>query len=566
MLKNTLLLLLVCLLASCVTEPSDKSFRGAGEFDAQEAAKTRVSLGLTYLKNGNFSQAKFNLDKALEFAPKSGEAHYAMAFYYQQVDEYERADSYYISAIDYSRNDPDVLNSYGAFLCQQSKYEKAKQFFLRAVDDKSYISAAETFENLAICTHSQGYIDEAIKYFNSALNHQPTRASSLLYLAELQAEKGQWAQAKRSLWKYERNGKVSPQSLFLSHQIANSEQDTQAALKYAEILQSMYPKHEKTQIALSQLGKFRAGPVIVNKNVASNKPLQTQNSVGLQNAVESQVSTPSSTEQVVLEQVEASDDIDDGAALKNVEQITPEQLAVSVNQPLEDSEQDLPQSALIETAQNAGIQAEQVIPEAQTQTDTINELSDNAEISIATALADEGLDNTLDEPQQVASAIDLDSVDMDSVDMNSADIDAQNAETEDEIAVKQQNEQEEQLQALFEDEQVQGSDSIQILATANDVTEQASTTNDAKAVLKDLSEQTKDMIEGTTNTVDSSELSDDLSAVDSYHIVQAKENLYRLSLKYNVTVDNLLQWNNLSDKSSIKIGTKLWVRDPNINE
>jgi type IV pilus assembly protein PilF len=47
-----------------------------------------------------------------------------------------------------------------------------------------------------------------------------------------------------------------------------------------------------------------------------------------------------------------------------------------------------------------------------------------------------------------------------------------------------------------------------------------------------------------------------------FHIVQAKENLYRISLKYNVKIRKLLEWNNLEDASSIRIGTKLWVKEP----
>lgn len=53
---------------------------------------------------------------------------------------------------------------------------------------------------------------------------------------------------------------------------------------------------------------------------------------------------------------------------------------------------------------------------------------------------------------------------------------------------------------------------------------------------------------------------------DEFHVVQAEENLYRISLKYNVKMSALLEWNNLTDSSSIRVGSKLRVRDPNNNE
>ena len=68
------LLTLVIFMAGCVSQ-SQPGNRYNDNFDRQEAAKTRISLGLTYLKNGSYSQAKANLDKALEFAPRMADAH-----------------------------------------------------------------------------------------------------------------------------------------------------------------------------------------------------------------------------------------------------------------------------------------------------------------------------------------------------------------------------------------------------------------------------------------------------------------------------------------------------------
>jgi len=67
----SIIFIVLMLLSGCISQ-SSQSF--GQNFDQIKAAKTRVSLGLTYLKNGNFSQAKFNLDKALEFAPRSADA------------------------------------------------------------------------------------------------------------------------------------------------------------------------------------------------------------------------------------------------------------------------------------------------------------------------------------------------------------------------------------------------------------------------------------------------------------------------------------------------------------
>ena len=421
------------LLFACVSEPTEKGFAGSGNFDKDEAAKTRVSLGLTYLKNGNFSQAKFNLDKALEFAPRSGTANYAMAFYYQQVDEIERAHDYYKQAIKLSSNDPDILNSYGAFLCKEGDYEQAKKYFLQSVDDKSYISTASTYENLAICSQNQGKIDEAITYFNNALNHQPTRASSLLYVSQLYVQIGRWDEAKKSLWKYERNASVNSESLWLSFQIARGQQDLRASLEYAEILKRLYPDDPNTQKAINALGKFQPDMAVTQKTRSLPQNLESVNTT---NANRQQATQQNSAEnkqsRVMLPATETASTT-----------VVPAEKAAST------IERSMPEGKVEVAAE---------VPEEPIR------VEDDTELALKNAL-----DNT---------------------------------------------------DALMQSE----------LLVAE--------------IVPDAS----------------------INKNTPFHIVKPKENLYRISLQYNVKIRKLLEWNKLNDDSSVLIGTKLWVRDPNLNE
>ncbi len=51
-----------------------------------------------------------------------------------------------------------------------------------------------------------------------------------------------------------------------------------------------------------------------------------------------------------------------------------------------------------------------------------------------------------------------------------------------------------------------------------------------------------------------------------FHIVQRKENLYRISLRYNLKMDTLKEWNNLDDSGAIFAGMKLWLIPPEQQE
>ena len=247
-----------------------------GNFDHEEAAKTRMSLGLTYLQNNNYTQAKKNLDKALEFNPRSADVQFAMAYYYQLVGDNLRAEEYYETAIDLAPNNGDIANSYGAFKCQNGEYEKAKAYFFDAINNRLYANAAQTYENLALCAQSQGKLDEAIGYFQDALKHQPARGKSLFLLSELYTVSEQWKLAESTLRKYERVAKVTPDSLWLAYEIAKGKGDLETAKGYGEMMMSLFPESELTKRYLVQRESMQNRVV---KTVKSTQPNDSETEI-----------------------------------------------------------------------------------------------------------------------------------------------------------------------------------------------------------------------------------------------------------------------------------------------
>ena len=243
-----------------------------GNFDHEEAAKTRMSLGLTYLQNNNYTQAKKNLDKALAFNPRSADVQYAMAYYYQLVGDNLRAEEYYETAIDLAPNNGDIANSYGAFKCQNGEYEKAKAYFFDAINNRLYANAAQTYENLALCAQSQGKLDEAIGYFQDALKHQPARGKSLFLLSELYTVSEQWELAESTLRKYERVAKVTPDSLWLAYEIAKGKGDVEKATGYGEMIVSLFPESELTKRYIAKRDSMQSRVI---KTVKSSSSEQT---------------------------------------------------------------------------------------------------------------------------------------------------------------------------------------------------------------------------------------------------------------------------------------------------
>lgn len=294
------LLTAVVLVTGCVS--NSQSGQYGGNFDHEDAAKTRMSLGLTYLQNNNYTQAKQNLDKALALNPRSADVQFAVAYYYQLVGDIRRAEEYYETAIDLAPNNGDIANSYGAFKCQNGEYEKAKEHFFDAINNRLYSNAAQTYENLALCAQSQGKIEEAIEYFQDALKHQPARGKSLFLLSELYATSGEWAQAESTLRKYERVAKVTPDSLWLAYEIAKGQGDIAKATGYGEMMVSLFPESALTKRYVAQQENTQRKVVKTVKassmgDMSSNqKPVEQRSQTATQQQMNSMANEPSTAD------------------------------------------------------------------------------------------------------------------------------------------------------------------------------------------------------------------------------------------------------------------------------
>lgn len=231
-------------LAGCSSSPSAVN----GDVNKVEAAKTRVSLGLTYLKNGNYTQAKANLDKALKFAPGLVDTHFALAYYYQSVDEPRLAEQYYQQALRLDDENADLLNSYGAFLCTQGSYALAERYLLQAINSQQYSHTAGSYENLAICSQAQAKISQAIDYLKTALSHEPGRVKSAFLLLEMTVSAQRWQDAKDALQRFEKLAPVSARSLEYAIAIEQGLGNQDVADGYRDMLQRLYPQYKPSSL------------------------------------------------------------------------------------------------------------------------------------------------------------------------------------------------------------------------------------------------------------------------------------------------------------------------------
>ncbi|MFS1421898.1 type IV pilus biogenesis/stability protein PilW [Shewanella sp. 10N.286.48.B5] len=237
-------------LTGCVTE---RTYSGTDipvaerTLDKQAAAIERMQLGLTYLNRGNIEQAKFNLNRAVEYAPQLSSVHIAMAYYYQTVGDTVRTEAAYRKAIAAPDAGGDAKNNFGVFLCQQDKFAQAEEMLLAAIETKQYTRTASSYENLGVCSMSAGDTEKAKDYFEDALRYDPRRQSTLKELIELAIVENDYQAAKANLTRLHRVAQQTPESLALGIKISRELADDEAVKRYGITLIAKYPASEQAK-------------------------------------------------------------------------------------------------------------------------------------------------------------------------------------------------------------------------------------------------------------------------------------------------------------------------------
>lgn len=238
------------LLSGCVTETTyigKNSARTEQAIDRASASRTRVDLGLGYLRKGDMVQAKYNLEKALQFDDRNPDAHLALAYYFQQVGDLKSAEQSYRRLLAADDDNADGLNNYGVFLCGRKRYDEAEQAFVKALAQPTYVRMDDTYENAGYCAGLAGDRAKAKRYYELAIGYNPRKPKALLELAALALEGGEPAEAGRALSQYQAVAGENAESLWLRVRLAQAQGQLAQVHLYGGKLVRQFPNSDKAK-------------------------------------------------------------------------------------------------------------------------------------------------------------------------------------------------------------------------------------------------------------------------------------------------------------------------------
>ncbi len=232
---GALILLSQFALVGCVTVKEDGS--PVVKADPVAMAESRIALGLGYLDGGNMIRAHDNLQQALNHAPQYYRAQLSMAHYYETVGEDIKAEQMYKRSLRQHTKNGNVLNNYGTFLCKRGAFEKADQMFNRAIEQPYYYLIPASYENAAFCALKSQDKDKARYYFTRAIDHDPHRPKSILQLAKIEIDSGDYTEARIRLMRFNQMYGVKKPSLQLMIQLERAASNEALEKKYQKQLE-----------------------------------------------------------------------------------------------------------------------------------------------------------------------------------------------------------------------------------------------------------------------------------------------------------------------------------------
>jgi len=227
--------LVLALLAGCASSAPDS------KVSSDDAARFNVQLGMNYMRRGDLEEARDKLERAVEQDSSLPSAHAALGILYERVGDTARAGDHLRRATRLAPDDPNMLNSYGGFLCRHGEREEGIRHFEMAARNAYYKTPEVALTNAGVCARRIPDAEQAEAYLRRALEVNRTYGEALLQMADLSLEIGEPLQARAFVQRYQAVAPASPASLELGRNIELAAGDRRAARAYALRLQREFP-------------------------------------------------------------------------------------------------------------------------------------------------------------------------------------------------------------------------------------------------------------------------------------------------------------------------------------
>ena len=212
----------------------------------------RLKLAAEYYGQGQLGQALRELNGAQDIASDYAPLQSLLGIVNMDLNRHDEAEKAFQKALRLDRDNPDIHNNYGWFLCVRGNASKGIEWLTKAYTNPLYTTPEKALYNAGKCARKGGDTAMATEYFSKALLVAP-RSSAVVYeMASMQFDAGDYAKTLELLDRFHNMDKETPQSLWLALRSEQRLGHTKEVESYAKKLQRKFPDSAETTLRVNR--------------------------------------------------------------------------------------------------------------------------------------------------------------------------------------------------------------------------------------------------------------------------------------------------------------------------
>ena len=201
-----------------------------------------VTLATRDMQVGNLDAAERKVREALKLAPEAPDALVLQAGIDDRRGRTRQAGENFRKAAELAPQRGDVLNNYGAWLCQQGQPAESLVWFDRALQAPGYATPGEAQANAGSCALDAGPLERAERDLRAALVAAPANPVALESMAQLSFRQGRYMEARAFAERRIAAAPATRSVLQLASQIEVKLGDRAASDRYLQRIRQEFPQ------------------------------------------------------------------------------------------------------------------------------------------------------------------------------------------------------------------------------------------------------------------------------------------------------------------------------------
>ncbi|WP_329855572.1 type IV pilus biogenesis/stability protein PilW [Stenotrophomonas muris] len=201
-----------------------------------------LTLATRDMQVGNLDAAERKVREALKLAPEAPDALVLQAGIDDRRGRTRQAGENFRKAAELAPQRGDVLNNYGAWLCQQGQPAESLVWFDRALQAPGYATPGEAQANAGSCALDTGQLERAERDLRAALVAAPANPVALESMAQLSYRQGRYMEARAFAERRIAAAPATRSVLQLASQIEVKLGDRAASDRYLQRIRQEFPQ------------------------------------------------------------------------------------------------------------------------------------------------------------------------------------------------------------------------------------------------------------------------------------------------------------------------------------